>query len=928
MKVMRKSVLASSLVMLPSLAQALGLGAIEVKSALNQPLNAEIAVIQAGAGEAAGLAVDLAKAEDFARVGIDRARLAVPLEFAIGENARGEPVIRVTSSEPIREPFLTFLLDVNWDRGRLLREYTVLLDPPVMAPARRGSNVASAPAARPAPVAKPEPLTPATTPKPTPPPVAAALAATPAPTTTPAPTPAPATTPAPTSASAGASEYGPVGSGETLWEVATATRPAGVDDMNRLMVTLLRMNPNAFYEDNINALKRGAVLRIPTAAEVNAIPVAEARDAVAQQNEIWRGYQERAAGRTTALADAGGSRSSSSSSSASDAGGRLELVPPRAASGDQGAADRPGSGGMDSSSAAMRDVRADLARSQEDLTTARAEAGELRSRVSDLEKIKADQERLLKLRDDELAALQARIAELERQQNAAASVSQQPPVAVTAPSDPVATEPTADPTTDDGSVSAQDIWGGSDTPSTDDTAAVDDGSVTDDATTEPMVDEPVTPVDTSPAVTQPVPEPVSAPPQPVTPAPAPAPASTPWYQNLYLIGGGVAALLAIVGLLVSRRRKAEPALGDYPQDDDDDGAVDFGIPGSAAAAPAADDGDFLYELQGRLSRDPGDLDAHLQLLRHLYAQGDSDGFEQAAEAMLPHVHDQHGPEWTEARSLGEALLPGNPLFAEPQRFDFDSSDMAPVSAPPAASDDDDALSFDAFEEPAQTMEAPALDLPSTEPPASFAAAADTAPADSGAGDGLDFDFDFDAPTQVIEPVRESAESATADLLDEAAEAADATTMEVERAGEQAATEFDAALDAAADSSKSDDLELPALDFDFSQDTEIKRPEVVGFADSGKGDDGGLDFDSGLPEAAAAVDIGAPEAVESPAEDDFLELDFGSLGESDAVGTKLDLARAYIDMGDPDGARSMLEEVISEGNAGQRSEAEKLLGSLG
>ncbi|MCB1588331.1 MAG: fimbrial protein FimV, partial [Xanthomonadales bacterium] len=127
---MRKSVLASSLVMLPSLAQALGLGAIEVKSALNQPLNAEIAVIQAGAGEAAGLAVDLAKAEDFARVGIDRARLAVPLEFAIGENARGEPVIRVTSSEPIREPFLTFLLDVNWDRGRLLREYTVLLDPP------------------------------------------------------------------------------------------------------------------------------------------------------------------------------------------------------------------------------------------------------------------------------------------------------------------------------------------------------------------------------------------------------------------------------------------------------------------------------------------------------------------------------------------------------------------------------------------------------------------------------------------------------------------------------------------------------------------------------------------------------------------------------------------------------------------------------
>lgn len=930
MKVMRKSVLASSLVMLPGLAQALGLGAIEVKSALNQPLNAEIAVIQAGPGEAAGLAVDLAKAEDFARVGIDRTRLGVPLEFAIGENARGEPVIRVTSSEPIREPFLTFLLDVNWDRGRLLREYTVLLDPPVMAPARRGTAVASAPATRPAPVAKPEPLPakPAAEPAPA---VAAAPATSPAPTPAPTPSAAPAPTPAPAAAAApppapaaapARSEYGPVGSGETLWEVATATRPAGVEDMNRLMLTLLRMNPDAFYEENINALKRGAVLRIPTAAEVNAIAVSEARDAVAQQNEIWRGYQERAAGRSTALADAGGSRPGSSTSSTSSSG-RLEIVPPRAGA-DQGGADRPGSGAMDNSSAALRDARADLARSQEDLATARQEATELRSRVSDLEKIKTDQERLLKLRDDELAALKARIEDLERASAAAAAAP------APAPAPAVDDAVVADDTSDDTSVSAQDIWGSADTATPSDDAAVDD-TVPDDAmaaddTTAPSDD--LAPADTAmpdepaPAVTQPVPEPVAVTPQPVEPAPAPASASKPWYQNWYLLGGGVAALLALVGLAASRRRKPAAVVGGY--DDTDDSAVDFGIPGPAAAAPAADDGDFLYELQGRLSRDPADLDAHLQLLRHLYAQGDADGFEQAAEAMLPQVDDQHGPEWSEARSLGEALLPGNPLFAEPQRFEFDSSAMeaeATQAATPTSSDEDmGELSFDAFEEPAQTMEAPAFEAPQP---------VEAAPVASEASESLDFDFDFDSPTQVIEPVKAEAEQldqAAAEALDQAAEAADATTQEVERAGEQAAAAFEAALEPAPP--KTDDLELPALDFDFSDDVVVKKPEVMGFSESQTASVE-LDLDAGVSEAAAAIESAAPAAVEAEAEDDgFIDLDFGSLGESDAVGTKLDLARAYIDMGDPDGARSMLEEVIAEGNAGQRSEAEKLIGTLG
>ena len=123
MKATRKTVLAGGLMLIPGLAHALGLGAIDVKSGLNQPLNAEIQVIQASAGEASELAVDLAKAEDFARVGIDRSRIAVPLEFEVTENSRGDTVIKVTSTEPVREPYLSFLLDVNWSKGRLLRVF-------------------------------------------------------------------------------------------------------------------------------------------------------------------------------------------------------------------------------------------------------------------------------------------------------------------------------------------------------------------------------------------------------------------------------------------------------------------------------------------------------------------------------------------------------------------------------------------------------------------------------------------------------------------------------------------------------------------------------------------------------------------------------------------------------------------------------------
>jgi len=188
--------LAVALALACSNAFALGLGTIQVKSGLNQPLDAEIPVLTESATEAAELTVDLASAEDFERVGLNRARLTVPLEMVVTTNARGQTVIKVTTKEAVREPLIDFLIVANWTKGKVLREYTVLLDPPITAPPARGAPATVAPvaekpaaAAQPLPAPKPAPPPKAASPEPKPP-VAAAPQKPPK--AAPPPTPAPA----------------------------------------------------------------------------------------------------------------------------------------------------------------------------------------------------------------------------------------------------------------------------------------------------------------------------------------------------------------------------------------------------------------------------------------------------------------------------------------------------------------------------------------------------------------------------------------------------------------------------------------------------------------------------------------------------------------------------------------------------------------
>ncbi|MDZ4349126.1 MAG: FimV/HubP family polar landmark protein [Xanthomonadaceae bacterium] len=453
-----------------AVAQALGLGAIEIKSGFNQPLLAEIPIIAEQLGEVESLAVSLASSADFARVGLDRpSGVTANLRFAVARTAEGDPIIRVTTSSPVRDPYLIFLIDAQWAGGRLVREYSVLIDPPHMAPAimttvaptvaRQAPPAAPAvtpPVGSEAPTAAPpaptenlvlaleepapaavETLDPPPGPSSAPPaPVpaeptpesaesVAAAPQQPPPPTPPQPQPQPQ--PQPPSFRGSPSEgrvLDPVAAGQTLREIALRTRDTDVS-VNQMMIALLNANRQAFINGNINLLKRGAILRIPERAEILALPSTDATALVAAQNEVWR--QGRAGSAPVVRAEPfdGADRSAGASPDAFaasrqapgtvDSAGptqpdspRLEIV-----AADAEAEAIAAQSGLDATGGGQA-----LSRIADDSETGiiSEEIGleAMQQRLVRLEKIRADSERLLALRDQELAALQSRVTELEQ----------------------------------------------------------------------------------------------------------------------------------------------------------------------------------------------------------------------------------------------------------------------------------------------------------------------------------------------------------------------------------------------------------------------------------------------------------------------------------------------------------------------------------
>ena len=452
-----RTAVAAALLLAAGNAWALGLGQIQVKSKRNQPLLAEIPIVSTTPGELAALQARLASPETFRRVGLaPPSGVAADLQFSLGSDAKGRPVIRVTTIRPIEQPVLSFLIEVDWGAGRLVREYSALMDAPntagavlppqvsvpqIPAPAlvQRPQRVAVAPAPlAPAPVAATNRPSPAPAPAPARMPVEAPAPSGAVPVSQPdraapvAAAPIPAFEPEP---AADSMQYGPIKPGESLSKIASGMDLRRSFSLEQTMLALLQANPDAFLGDDVNRLRSGAVLRVPSREDVAKISAEEAAQVVRQQARQWR--QARRAVRQPDAASAANAASATAASKPAAPkpapaanektpavkpaavaaapkpapaaaprreGARLQIVPPTApgkATGNKSGTSAGGEGSM---------LQQELRQRDEDIAAKSAEIGELKERLADLEKLKDEQQKLLSLKDSELAAAQARLA--------------------------------------------------------------------------------------------------------------------------------------------------------------------------------------------------------------------------------------------------------------------------------------------------------------------------------------------------------------------------------------------------------------------------------------------------------------------------------------------------------------------------------------
>jgi pilus assembly protein FimV len=755
---------------------ALDLGQVRVKSALGQPLLAEIPLTPANPAELQSLSVQLASSEEFARAGIVGGRTAIPLHFSVVGAGSGHPVIRITSSVAVDNPYLDLLIEVNGKAGRTVREFAILLDPP-------GSQPAAAPVA-------PAPAAPSHT---------ASRAAAPTTTAAPRPAVAAASRPAATRPASANGQYGPIQRGQTLSGIAHATAPAGVD-VQQMLLALKQANPDAFYRDNINALKTGAVLRVPTAAEAQTMTIAAAMAEVRRENSDWRAGTP---GKPTVVADAAtrASASGTPDNTASESGDRLALVPAKEGHG----AGSQGNGKGDKSAAALRQ---DLLRTQESLASLQQQSSDLKTRLKDLTDINSKNEHLLSLKDSEIAALQARLAAARK----AGGLSPTPASSATAAAAaPLATATSSAPA----QVQAGSVPAIAGTVAHANAAPAMAGSAASAsaATTSPAV-APAPAVAKSPAAKPPVVAPKSA-----------AAFEQPWYMQplTWAAGAGAIVLLILLAMLGRRRKPAASASKSSLADR-------FGSEPSVEQDLVNGTDVDQEELLDQLAEHPDDIDLHLELVTLYYSRRDVEHFEAAAEAMHAHITDPQQDEWQDVVHMGEDLVPAHPLF-----------DHHPEPQLPTYEENEAPREFD-IDDYADDSDAPTVVSTLPVPP----------PAPRKVSE-YSFNFDLSTP-----------------------------------AGSEAAVDHAAASD--------ETVVAP------------RKTEASNEAPS---------------EAASDWDFNATENTSSLVDHNGNPDEFND----DPIDTKLDLARAYLDMGDADGARSMLGEVMKEGSQMQQDTARRLLENL-
>jgi pilus assembly protein FimV len=699
-------------IVVPSIASSLGLGDIKVDTALNQPLRAQIKLLAVEPSDPDNLRVSLASPTAFERVGIERPFVLTELQFKPVQAADSSTLIEVTTKQPVREPFLNFLVEVEWPNGRLLREYAVLLDPPVLTD-QPGAVMAQTPV-----VASQDEAAPV------------------------APIPAAEADRQFTRAKAqpdyglaqeelarsidGArvspSKYSVV-PGDTLGEIAQHYLPDGNTDLSQMMMAIQRTNPDAFSQGNINNLKTGVILRIPAKLDIVAVDRQEALAAVTRQNNLWREYKAEVTGAfspplregaTAAAPPSNGaakramaaptgqqdklrestavhSTAGNDAGSNSTEGGQLEIMGPEHGGANAQAA-TAGGGSEDSKLQANEPLARELVESQ------RVEIDSLSSKVAELESMVSKQAHIIAVQGKALADLQRRLdlnAEPAVAQDKQAPTSKSPIAKENAPT------PQAQP----------------------DTIATN---------AKPMAMSDPTAQETESDQAAP---PASVLMQGILANPA----------MLAGIGGSVVLLLALAWLVVRRAastRGEAVDLATYADEDSDNkneaaqavpasaaqlqaqnnpGASEpAGLTAAAGSVPAESQAadaptpetvnqeteqrknlndDTLAEadvyiayalyqqaedlLKEAIARNPKNENYRLKLLEAYYAAKNRAGFDLEAQALNESSSGSPSPVWDRVMIMGRDLSPHNPLFYDPAIGGLDTADSAVAPSEPA-----------------------------------------------------------------------------------------------------------------------------------------------------------------------------------------------------------------------------------------------------
>lgn len=381
----------------PAASNALGLGDIESSSHLNQPLRATIDLLAVAPADASQIQVRLASPDVFNRVGVARPDFLGNLNFTPSVQG-GKPVILVTSDVPMQEPFVNFLLEVSWPQGQLLKEYTVMLDPPVLM--QPGNTVAGDATVR----AEPK---------------AAGTVRRPAQQQQASQGAQPAARQAATAQQASNRTYR-VKPGDTLFRVASRLQQSGVSN-DQMMMALFRANPNAFIGGNINNLRSGVEVKAPAANEASSVSRAEARREIRQQNAAWRELRKTLAKNTvpqkaTGAADKPATTAQAPAKPADNnaAANNVAKTPDKArleVLGAKAGQTTDSKAAVAAGNAKLTELEKELSLARESLTARQNENNELKSRISDLEALMGKKDRLISLRDEQLAGLQKQLTD-------------------------------------------------------------------------------------------------------------------------------------------------------------------------------------------------------------------------------------------------------------------------------------------------------------------------------------------------------------------------------------------------------------------------------------------------------------------------------------------------------------------------------------